>query len=112
MACEAFFSYVPTWGWLVIAAWFLAMELWGAFSRKEGDTFSEQVWAFREAGWARGIALVGLAAALCIRLYSLWGLINEGVQPSGWLAWGPWTSLALGLFGWLVVHFVTRGRHG
>ena len=112
LLCEAFFSHIPVWGWIVLSGWLLGMELWGVFSRRDKNTLSEQLWAFRSAGWARGILLVGVTVALCIRAYSLWIMINTAEPLTRWLALGPWACVALGLFGWLLIHVLADGRYG
>lgn len=102
---------VPAQHWLILFGTFLVLELTGVFRRGAGDTWSEFWWVFGEAGWSRAILLAGLAGALSLRFFSFPFLV-AGELPWAFLQWGPWAFLAVGLGGWLGVHFTTAGRHG
>lgn len=75
---------------------------------KPGDTLSEHVWAFYRGKKARLSLVVSWA------LYFVVAIINIAVDPDLMVGRAPLTVLIIGfgLFGWLVPHFILKGKEG
>lgn len=99
IAAEWFITWPHRWSIALVAL--LVVELWAAFSSRKGDTLSEHIYAFR-IGWARTPLVVGVAAWLSYRIFTL----GTNTPDLGRAA------LCIGLFGWLVVHWNTEGKDG
>lgn len=87
---------------------FLVIEGLAIGRRKTGDTLSEHVWAFYKGKKARIPLLVSWA------LYFAVAVTNIAVDPDLMVRGVPATILviALGLLGWLLPHFLLRGKEG
>ena len=89
---------------------FLIPEVWGAVSKRKGDTFSELIWVFIADGSARKIVGAALAAALTFRAASIPYLVQDSKE---FLVLDlPWWIMCAGIFGWLVRHFPELGKRG
>ena len=85
-------------------------EIWGAVSKRNGDTFSELIWVFIGDQPARKIVGVALAAALASRAATIPYLVQGSTDF--WALDLPWWFMCSGLFGWLARHFPESGRRG
>lgn len=84
----------------------VGLEVIGAIRPGAGDTLSEQLFHWQtddEAGWrwARAFAVAGIALWISIRFYQF--------GPGGDAGRA---ALAGGLCGWLLLHWLLRGRYG
>lgn len=86
---------------------FLAVEGIAIGRPRLGDTLSEHVWAFYGSKKGRIPLLVGASLFFAVRLYE----IRTSPVVLGELDLGR-AFLVAGLVGWLIPHFVTRGRTG
>ena len=96
---------VPDYAWIIALGGLLTLEAVGVARSKAGDTFSEMMWSFAKGGWSRGILVGAVAVYLALRFY----MIGDLPSPPEWL---PRAVLAIGLGGWLLVHFPFMGKHG
>jgi len=97
---------------LVAVGAFVVLEGLAIRRKKAGDTLSEHVWKFYLGGWARIPLVLGIVALLGSRLYELGLDVTLTLStPLGVVDVGRF-SLIGGLVGWLVPHFLGRGRWG
>ena len=88
-------------GWDLLFYLIMGVEALAIADKDKGDTLSEHIWKFQEAGWARSILVGGITLWIVFRFTTL------GTGPSV----GRYL-LAAGLGGWLLFHFFLRGRKG
>ena len=113
VAMEICFSIVPDMWWVYsYVCVFLPLELTGAaLHSKLGDTFSQLMWWFGEAGWARGFLTCGIFAGVTARAYTIAYLVFTD-YANWFLEYGPLTLLFAGVMGWLMVHGWNLGKDG
>lgn len=91
----------------VALAIFLVIEGVAVGRPKLGDTLSEHVWAFYGSKPARIPLIVGASLFFAARLYEIRG----AVLTVGTIDVGR-ACLVLGVVGWIIPHFLSRGRLG
>jgi hypothetical protein len=87
---------------------FALVEIWALGRPGSGDTLSEHVWAFYAGKPARVPLIIGFV------LYAGVALVNIPAETDlmvGVIPLAP-LCLVLGLVGWLVPHFLSRGELG
>lgn len=87
---------------------FLVMEYSAILRTEKGDTFSEWMWKFYASRKGRIPLVLGITAFFGV------AMLEVGTQNVYTLAEVPVSRLCLvlGLVGWLVPHFLGRGKHG
>lgn len=104
-------NVLPAWLFVVLILVFVPFELYGAYGNKaSGDTFSELIWSFIEAGHARSIIGISIGVALSLRAATI-PLIFGGYEKLA-IRIVPWWLICAGLAGWLVQHFPELGTQG
>jgi len=68
-------------GWILWLVWFVVLETFALRRKQDGDTLSENVWAFQR--WAGSVGRFGVAALL------IWLLYHFGLEDwiGGALGW-------------------------
>ena len=106
---------LPPWTWYVVFGVFLVPEAFGAaIKNRFGDTLSESVWTFAQAGIARKVFAGALGIALAFRAWTLFDITSTymGVTEVALASRLPWDITMLGLAIWLLIHLFTLGRYG
>lgn len=92
--------------WLLVIGSFLVLEGLAIRNKARGDTLSEQVWALYGGKSARLFVVLGFATHIFIRMITLGDYDFPGHILLGRLA------LFGGIFVWLILHFIKRGKEG
>jgi len=102
--------FFPLTGWTRPAALaaFLLLECAGLIREKEGDLWSENVWAFYGGRPARIPLVLGMVAFFMI---AIWEVRTDLVLMVGEVSAARF-AIGAGVGGWLVPHFLGRGRWG
>lgn len=105
---EFFFPGWRAWSLPVGLLWFVLVEGAAVIRRGGGDTLSEHVWAAYAGKKGRLPFVLGVVAYFAIALWEMGTNVMLRIGPIE----ASRFVLALGICGWLVPHFITRGRDG